>query len=389
MASASSGAVQRPTFFEGQIIAAADLNATVESARVGLAQHERYLHLPGIAEGLKLAATERQTLSGDTYQDVTVTPGLAVDGNGRHLSLTEAERLSEDVFDQANVAISDPAARYPVFLIGRDDIPVTSGAPQLACYGNAPTRVIEIADIGFGRVDEAADPHNIATDDIAAGPDAEGAPWRVLLGFVQWNAAIKRFASIADQSDGVGRAYVGVRADEVVAKGGRLALRSAAKGENGKAVVEIDGSADGELRFGAQNSSGTVVPVFTVNAKGDVFAAGKIAGAEGGPQFQSGSAFDGTLLPLPPGVTADQVAQGKVTVHAQVTLHLGASIFPPLPLAPPLGAGHRWLMSPIECRVDEDRRVHCRVVWTRTDAAAPPQIRLGVCDYTLTALVAA
>ena len=384
MASASSGGVERPTFFEGQIIAAADLNAAVETARVGLAQHERYLHLPGIAEGLELSATERQTLSGDTYQDVTVTTGLAVDGNGRHLALTESERLSEDVFDQANVAISDAAAWYPVFLTGRDDTPTTSGAPQVACYGNAPTRVIEIVDIGFGRVEDAADPQNTATTDVAAGPDAENTPWRVLLGFVQWNAAIKRFAAVADTSDGVGRTYVGVRAAEVEAEGGILSLRSAAKGESGKAAVQIDGSGDGELRFGAQNSSGTVVPVFTVNANGDVFAAGKISGAEGGAQFQSGSAFDGTLLPLPPGVTADQVAQGKVTFLSQVTPHYGP---PPLPPAP---VNHRWLMTPLECRVDDDRRVHCRVCWTRTDALAPlPEIRAASCDFTLIAFVAA
>ena len=383
MASASSGGVQRPTFFEGQIIAAADLNAAVETARVGLAQHERYLHLPGIAEGLELSATDRETLSGDAYKDVTVTAGLAVDGNGRHLALIESERLSEDVFDQANVAISDSAAWYPVFLTGRDDTPSTSGAPQIACYGNAPTRVIEVVEIGFGRVEDAADPHNQATTDVAAGPGAEGSPWRVLLGFVQWNSAIKRFAAVAETSDGVGRTYVGVRADEVVAKGGKLALRTAARGVNGKAAVEIDGTADGELRFGAQNSSGAVVPVFTVNAAGDVFAAGKISGAEGGAQYQSGTAFDGMLLPLPPGVTADQVAQGKVTFHAQVTPHYG-----PPPLAP-LGAGHRWLMTPLECRVDDDRRVHCRLCWTRTDMVAAPQIRPGSVDFILAAFVSA
>jgi len=382
MASASSGGVQRPTFFEGQIIAAADLNAAVETARVGLAQHERYLHLPGIAGGLELDAIERQTLNGDTYQDVTVKPGLAVDGNGRHLALTEAERLSEDVFDQANVAISDPAAWYPVFLTGRDDTPATSGAPQVACYGNAPTRVIEIVEIGFGRVEDAADPHNVATADIAGGPGAEGPPWRVLLGFVQWSSAIKRFTAVAPDSDGVRRSYVGVRADEVVAGGGTLVLRSAAKDSSGKVAVEIDGE-DGELRFGAQNSSGAIVSVFTVNAQGDLFAAGQISGAEGGAQYQSGSAFDGMLLPLPPGVTAKQVEDGKVTFHAQVNPHYGA---PPLPPAP---AGHRWLMTPLECRVDDDRRVHCRLCWARTDNNAIPEIRPGSVDFILAAFVTA
>src|SRR5690242_9628490 len=89
----------RPAFFEGQIVAAADLNGVVEGGRIALAQHERYLHLPGIAEGLALNGTDRTTLGGDAYQDIVVGPGFAVDGTGRHLALTEAQRLSEDAFD--------------------------------------------------------------------------------------------------------------------------------------------------------------------------------------------------------------------------------------------------------------------------------------------------
>ena len=58
MSASNSGAVQRPTFYEGQIISAADLNAVVANAQVNDAQHERYLHLPGIAHGLQLEATE-------------------------------------------------------------------------------------------------------------------------------------------------------------------------------------------------------------------------------------------------------------------------------------------------------------------------------------------
>ncbi|MGH6927870.1 MAG: hypothetical protein ACREEV_06105, partial [Dongiaceae bacterium] len=320
-----NAAVGRPTFFEGQIIAAADLNSVVEGARTSLAQHERYLHLPGIAEGLGLTATERQTLAGETYQDIVVQPGLAVDGTGRHLVVTTAERLSEDSFDQLNIAINDPLAYYPVFLFGRDETSSNSGSPLIACASTEPTRVQEVADITFGRVEDAADPGNVPVEDVGAGPSGASGnqPWRVLLGFVQWNATIKRFSAMKESHDGIGRQYAGVRADEVVARGGLLALRSSAKGANGTPVIEVDAKA-GELRFGAQNSSGKVVPVLTVNAKGDLHATGKISGAIAkGVQVQTGSAFDGMLLPLPPGITQAQIDSGAVTVQAHVTPHYG------------------------------------------------------------------
>lgn len=373
----------RATFYEGQILAAGDLNTIVEVARIALAQHERYLHVPGIAAGLKLTATERQTATGETYQEITVAPGIAVDGTGRHLVLATAERLSEDDFDQLNIAINDPLAYYPVFILGRDETSTTTGTTFGSCASTAPTRVQEIAQITFGRVDEAADPGNVPVDDFMSGPTGTSGerPWRTLIGFVQWNAAIKRFSAVKDSHDAVSRQYAGVQADDVVARGGLLALRSAAKGKNGTPVVEVD-AAVGELRFGAQNSNGKVVPVFTVKANGDLQATGKISGAIAkGVQIQTGSASDGMLLPLPAGITQAQVASGTVTVQAHVTPHYG------VPALPSLNPGELWLMTPIECRVVE-RRVFCRVRWTTTDNSNPPVVLPGVCDYSLMAFTA-
>ena len=45
---------ERPAFFEGQILAAADLTSAVDYGRAEVARHERYLHDWGIAEGLEL-----------------------------------------------------------------------------------------------------------------------------------------------------------------------------------------------------------------------------------------------------------------------------------------------------------------------------------------------
>lgn len=376
-----ASAVQRPTFYEGQIVSAADLNSVLETARTGLAQQERYLHTPGIALGLQLVGTARNTLGGDAYQEIVVQPGLALDGNGRHLVLGEAERLSEDAFNDANVAISDATAWYPVFLSGRDETSSLVSGTQLACSTGAPSRIDEIAAIGFGRVDEAPPPNEV-TAALADGPAATGAPWRVLLGFVQWDATIKRFAKVQPSNGTTAPTYVGVRADKVEAQGGKLILLATGPDDASKPAVEIDTAAGGELRFGLQNSSGQVVPVFSVKANGDLFAAGKISGAvAGGAQFQSGSASDGMLLPLPPGITQAMVDDGQVTVLAHVTPHYG------VPSLPSLAAPHRWFANPIECRVDIDRRVHCRTRWVPTDGSAFVELP-GACDFQLTAMVA-
>lgn len=380
---ASGDALHRPTFYEGQIVAAADLNQVVDNARTALARHERYLHLWGIADGLNLSAEARQTSAGDSYQEVSLQPGLAVDGRGRHLVLSAAERLSEDKFDQLNLAINDPQAYYPVFLTGRDEAASVAASPLLACQDGGSSRVQEVIDITFGRVEDAADPNNQPVGGVADGPGdglTGGSPWRVLVGFVQWDASIKRFSAVTAEHDGIGPQYAGVRADEVVAQGGRLSLRSTEKGENGTPVMEIDQAGDGELRFGPQNSSGAVVPVFTINSKGDVHAEGKITGAlAGGAQFQSGAAYDGMLLPLPAGIDPQRVSDGEVTIQATVTPRYGTPALPALP------AGERWLMRPIECRVVE-RRVYCRVRWESTDGSGGSPIELpGVCDYSLMA----
>lgn len=376
----------RPSFFEGQIAAATDFNGVVDSGRTALAQHSRYLHTHGIGEGLTLSAEPQRTAAGDEFVMVTLSRGFAVDGTGRHLVLEEDERLSEDDFVQLNVvSATDPEAYYPVFISGRDQNADNLGALVPACEPGGVNRISEQVDITFGRVEDAADPGNEEVDDIEAGPRTGTfrAPWRVLVGFVQWDAGIKRFSAIVTTSDGIGPDYAGVRADDVIAQSDRITLRTAGKGENGTAALEVQRADGGLLAFGRQNSQGDVVPVFTVNGNGDVHAEGKITGAmAGGVQVQGGIVFDGATLPLPPGITAEQVDNGEVLIHAHVTPHFG------IPALPSPGAGDYWLMNVIECRL-EGRRVFCRVRWESTNGGGGSPIELpGACDYTLLAFVA-
>jgi hypothetical protein len=382
----------RPYFREGQILGAADLNGVVNHAGDRHARHDRYLHSWGIADGLRLEGAARQTPGGEPYIEITITPGVLVDGTGREVVISAEERLSEDLFDQLNVAISDTEARYPVFLLGRDQSPRVSEAPYVMCQPRQSANLIEGFEITFGRVGDAAELDMQQTVEVSAGPaGAIGqAGWRTLLGFVKWNATIKRFTEVFDDSDGVGRRYAGVRADDVIARGGSLALRSAPRTENGKPAMVIDQSNGGELRFGLQDSTGSVTPVFTVNASGDLHAEGKITGAiAGGVQIESGVATDGTLVPLPPGITQAHIDSGDATIHVHVTPRYQA------PTAfPPLLANEYWLMTPIECRV-EGRRVFCRFRWETTNPAGLPPgfpaefVLPGVCDYTVMAFVRA
>jgi hypothetical protein len=199
--------ILRPVFNENQILSAADVNGIVDHARNAQARHNRYLHSWGIAEGLMLEAEPRGP-SGKEIE-VTVSPGVALDGMGREIVVSEPIRLSEDLFGQLNVAESKPDLKYPVFIRGRDQRPAASSMATSACLPGGPTRVVEGFDVTFGRVGDVAGSVN--------------GVWRILLGFVEWNGT--HFTAKHDKSDEAGRRYVGVKAEDVSAQNDRLTLR--------------------------------------------------------------------------------------------------------------------------------------------------------------------
>jgi hypothetical protein len=150
------------------------------------------------------------------------------------------------------------------------------------------------------------------------------------------------------------------------------------KGKPGLALSE-DG--DGLLAYGPLTAAGVIVPVFSVNAKGDLTIAGKFEGAvtPGSVQLQSGVAMDGLILPLPPGITQEMLDEGKAIAHVHVTSRVP-------PSAPPdTTAG--WVAIPIECGVDAARRVRCTARWTKLPG--PTTDLPGECDYLVLVSVAA
>ena len=101
---------QRPRFFEGQFLSAADLEAAVSYQRTLQARHALGAHTWGIAQGLTLR--ERAAPGAPARVEVILEPGLAWDGFGRALAPDRPVRLSEALFADIAfaAAVDDPAA---------------------------------------------------------------------------------------------------------------------------------------------------------------------------------------------------------------------------------------------------------------------------------------
>lgn len=361
--------VEREQFFEGQVLAAAQLNGTVEQPRAALARHHRYQHVPGIVTGLELSDSPRQAADGSPYAEVTVAAGLAVDRSGRAIVVTEETRLSESLFDQLNVAVADPEALYPVLLIGRDQEAGPGDAPG-SCEAAGAARIAEAWQLTFTRPGGDPEGDDPRTLEVGDGPGGElgGENWPVLLGFVRWDSNLRKFLSSAATAEGVSRRHAGVRAGSVEALGGRLVLRGGPANEDGVPAVALDAE-DKVLHFGPQDATGAVTPVMTVDTDGNLSVEGKITGVQAGAlQAESGLITDG-LKPAPG-------REGQV-VHYSVAFHYTD---PPAALgAPPVG--ERWLAHPLEVRV-VDGRVRCSVLWRLTGGSIETELP-GICQYTV------
>jgi hypothetical protein len=144
-----SSPVTRPTFYEGEILPAADLVATVGYARDQMARHDRYLHSWGIAAGLALTAgTSKKDIHGNQYVPVTLKAGVAIDGTGREIVVAQDTDLNPQDFKVTPQ--KDPLTWYPVFIYGVDQPALATPTLTGACNTSQPTRTQEGVTISFG-----------------------------------------------------------------------------------------------------------------------------------------------------------------------------------------------------------------------------------------------
>ncbi|MGW4523934.1 hypothetical protein [Amycolatopsis sp. NPDC004378] len=366
----------RPEFREGQVLAAADLAATVAYARATAVRHARLAHDWGIADGLGLT-TENRTdpATNARFVEVSVQAGLAVDGTGREIVVPAAVVLSEADFEAVNGADRPTTEPYPVFLTAADRAQPATG-PTSCASSAGPTRVEESYQILFKRLGDERLVADQQPPAVNAAPAAPPVQWLVLLGFVQWTAG--HFTAVFPTARGVAPRFAGVRADTVSARSGTLALRTQPAVGEGKPALVLSGSDAPTLVYGLYKGTGEVDPLMTVEANGNLTIAGSFSGqiSAGSVLATSGSATDGMVLPLPSGVTPEEVADGRVSLHVYVT-----------PRIPPSDKG---LTVPAEATVDDQRRVRCRLRFY--DPAATPAAvteEPGSVDFLVLATVAA
>ncbi|MEU4689798.1 hypothetical protein [Actinoplanes sp. NPDC023714] len=375
---------QRPRFTDGQQLNASDLELTVDSARDRAARHDRVAHTPGIAAGLRLAAGDRQMMTHGGQSvgtvPVTVTAGVAIDGDGRLVVVPDDEPLTPEQFraDVLSPAV-DPdypgtvtTFPYPVILSADDRDAAAPPFDPGGCGTSGPTRTAEGYQIRIGRRDEhlalAAQPRIGFGEPLTA----VARPYRVLLGFVRFHTGLNRYVEVYDEVGQVRVRPAGVRAGEVIADRDRLLLRLGDPAAAGQPAMVLDARG---LRFGALDAAGGVADVFSVSPAGDVTLGGQldpavsIAGAVG---LISGVATDGMPLPLPPGVTEEEVAAGKVILHIWVT-----------PGYPPPQPGTAFLVS--RCEVDRQRVAHCRLQRVTMNPPALDDGPAAVCRFVVAA----
>jgi hypothetical protein len=331
-----------------------------------------------VAYGLELISTP-QALSGVDYVDLTLTAGYAVDGTGRELVLAANLPLSPDRFKDENPKPTlEPGKTttvwHPVFVRGIDT-GLSPTTPALGCQARSgASRVAEDVEIEFGR------PGDASAVQVPPAPDAgpgDGA-WRVLVGFVRVETAIGRFVDHSPAADGVRVGGAGVRAELVAGQFGRVEVRAGPGPDSGVPAVVLDSTNGPELIFGSHTgAAGTVTPLLKVDSAGNLELEGavKAKGTAGSVRVVGGSAYDGTILPLPAGVDQATVDSGGIELVIHVT-----------PRLPDPTTGPAPVFLPAECRVGTDRRVVCWGFWfdppTSTLTGAP-----STCDYAVFAVV--
>jgi hypothetical protein len=375
--------VTRPTFFEGEILPASDLVATVNYPRAQMARHQRNLHIWGVASGLQLVAA---TTAGGSP---TLKAGVAIDGTGREVVVSADVLLSSADFLGQVAPTNDPTTLYPVFLNGLD-VPQTAASTMTgSCNTSQPTATQETYAVTYGPPGSELDVATQTAPGVTAPPsDGVSTIWKILVGFVLWDPKKNQFSGVTNynSTNQMGIQYVGVNASEVVSGSGSVLVATHPAGFSGKSAVlalQLKEDPAGGIVFGTLNPDGSLTNVVTISSQGDITTTGQIRGAvvTGTVQVESGIATHGTVLPLPSGVTQSQVDSGAAVVHVYVSLRLTGA-------ESTTATGSVGEFS-LECYVDNLRRVHCRVRQLQLSPGFGTAITdvPAVCEYVIVASV--
>ncbi|HSN27622.1 MAG TPA: hypothetical protein VLT45_15125 [Kofleriaceae bacterium] len=373
----------RPKFSEGQILGAADLTALVVYDQQGSVYHESTEHLWGVAQGLSLTPKDNTTTS-ETFVDVSLSPGRAVDRLGRSIVITDAIPLDPSDF-VGQIANPDKTKLYPVFVQALDVEKPGETQPG-KCGVTLATRTEESFQVSYGYPGSEKSTLDQPAATIDHVFDTPGLNDMVLVGWVQFDPALAsgqgRFIGVATQANGSAIRYVGVVASDVVAGGGTLTLHTRPDGSRFAVSISEDGKGGCKLQFGKQDGSNPITSAVTLDEQGNITYTGKLSPAPiAGLQAESGTTTDGMRLPLPVGVTEDDVRNEKVQLFMFVMplTHLPTSMLLP--------SGHKDALPFLDCSVDPGTRTVTSVVrWADpAHAASVFVVRPNPCRYLIIA----
>jgi hypothetical protein len=255
----SIGQEQRPKYYEGQYLGAADLEAAVIYARLREARHLLGAHTWGIAAGLQLQ--EVPPPGGGTGVNMFVRPGYAWDGFGRPIVVLAPYPIPPVLFQSF---VYDPANPNGVLVdvwLVYDESRARPPQPgfELCSSDDQSSRVVETFHLEIGPIptNQQRDPISVAGRSIDASmayrsfdandgllndgsvpfqsfPSDDGVParWLIPLGKVRWQPNktpgqpgnfAKRSQQDLDASQRQ-RVYIGVVAGSVFAADGSIRL---------------------------------------------------------------------------------------------------------------------------------------------------------------------
>jgi hypothetical protein len=208
--------VDRPAFAEGQLLSASELELVVDYARDALEAHDGYAHTWGVVDGMHLSAQPAGAGPG-TPVAIVVTPGFAVDSQGRQIEIVTQMTLAPDPIAGL------PGNPYPAFVWISDDPLVPAGAAD-PCR-SVVERMRETVHVG------------VFADAASAAAQAPGA---VCLGNVAWDSAQHSFVPYTDTDPRDDpRRRAGVRAQEIVAPEDRIVVHAE---DGGAATLAVQGT---------------------------------------------------------------------------------------------------------------------------------------------------
>jgi hypothetical protein len=360
-----TGIEQRPQFYEGQYLEAADLTAAVDYGRTRLSRALLAAHRWGIALGLDLTEVAGPNATTDVY----LQPGYAWDGFGRPVLVPEPTPLTGALFAAFDAGFVPGRPAAPVLVdiwLAYDETPTRGPRPGFESCDTADAfaRVRESFRIEAGpRAGQAArrDPVEIAGRQVdaslalstfdAAAPPVEDADvpeqtlpadasrrWLIPLGVVAWQPGdpgsfARRDAAALERSART-RQYSGAIAGSIEANGGHVTVHDRGAPYSSQVTNEllwVEGStrADGDVRlygsvlgFVASHAEDPVRP-FQV-ARADDAATGRAA-----LRLVTGDAERGDNR-LAVGPLVAGVHQERLVVTDQGRVGIGTSI----PLAP-------------------------------------------------------